>query len=62
MTKEYFDNCKKSEEMQRYTGFLCKVCFYEEVEENFLVQHVDESTHTSSNILDLVLSKDEPLV
>ena len=26
MTKEYLDNCKKSEEMQGYTGFLCKVC------------------------------------
>jgi hypothetical protein len=26
MTKEYFDNCKKSAEIQGYTGFLCKVC------------------------------------
>ena len=26
MTKEYFDNCKKSQEIQGYTGFLCKVC------------------------------------
>ena len=26
MTKEYFDNCKKSMEIQGYTGFLCKVC------------------------------------
>ena len=36
--------------------------FYEEVEENFLEQHVDEPTHTSGNILDLVLSKDDHLV
>ena len=36
--------------------------FYEEVEENFLVQHVDEPTQTSGNILDLVLSKDDDLV
>ena len=36
--------------------------FYEEVEENFLFQHVDEPTHRSGNILDLVLSKDEHLV
>ena len=33
--------------------------FYEEMEENFLIQHVVEPTHTSGNILDLVISKDE---
>ena len=32
------------------------------MEENFLFQHVDEPTHRSGNILDLVLSKDEHLV
>ena len=36
--------------------------FYEEMEENFLIQHVDEATHISGNVLDLVISKDENLV
>jgi ribonuclease P/MRP protein subunit RPP40 len=36
--------------------------FYDEMEDNYLVQHVDEATHKSGNILDLVISKDEDLV
>ena len=36
--------------------------FCEVLEDNFLVQHVDESTHKGGNILDLVISKDEQLV
>ena len=36
--------------------------FYEELEENFLIQHVNEVTHTSGNILNQVISEDENLV
>ena len=36
--------------------------FYEVLEDNFLVQHVDEPTHKSGNTLDLVLSKDDQIV
>ena len=36
--------------------------FYEEMEENFLIQHVNEATHKGGNILDLVISKNEQLV
>ena len=36
--------------------------FYEEMEDNFLIQHVDEPTHKIVNLLDLVISKDEQLV
>ena len=36
--------------------------FYEEMEDNFLIQHVDEATHKSGNLLDLVISKNEQLV
>ena len=32
------------------------------MEDNFLVQHVDEPSHTSGNILDLVISNDDQLV
>ena len=36
--------------------------FHEAFEDNFLVQHIDEPTHTSGNILDLVISKEEDLI
>ena len=36
--------------------------FFDAIEDNFLAQHVDEPTHKSGNILDLVISKDEHLV
>ena len=36
--------------------------FYEEMEDHYLIQHVEEATHKSGNILDLVISKDEELV
>ena len=36
--------------------------FYEELEDNFFIQHVDEPTHKSGNILDLILSKDENII
>lgn len=36
--------------------------FYEVIEDCFLSQHVDEQTHISGNILDLVISKDENMV
>ena len=26
MTKEYFDNCRKTHDIYGYTGFLCKIC------------------------------------
>ena len=32
------------------------------MEDNFLTQHVDEPTHTSGNVLDLVISKDDQLI
>ena len=36
--------------------------FYEKMEDSFLIQHVDEPTHKSGNLLDLIISKDEQLV
>ena len=36
--------------------------FYKVFEDNFLIQHVDEPTHTSGNTLDLVISKDDDMV
>ena len=39
-----------------------KVDFFDAMKDNYLVQHVEEPTHKSGNILDLVISKDEHLV
>ena len=36
--------------------------FYDELEDNFMMQHVDEPTHINGNILDLVITRDEDLV
>ena len=36
--------------------------FYKELEDNYFTQYVDEPTHKSGNILNLILSKDENLI
>ena len=36
--------------------------FMETVEDKFLTQHVDDATHDSGNILDLIISSNEELV
>ena len=36
--------------------------FLEVLEDGYMIQHVDEATHISGNILDLVITKDEGLI
>ena len=36
--------------------------FYETVEDGYMIQHVEEPTHISGNLLDLVISSDEDVV
>ena len=36
--------------------------FYDVIEDNYMIQHVDEPTHINGNILDLIISREDNLV